>query len=89
MARRENQLDRIPPVNELTLHCRVGESLVAKLAAQTEEGEQIHVGAVYEVVGRKGYGWDLKLLYGTGAADVRLLNSRILEYFESADRGVR
>ena len=85
MAQASNPFDRVPPIDESSLHCRIGERLIAKIGASTEEGDEIQVGAVYEVVDRKAYGWDLDLIDGGGAARVRVLNSRVLHYFRKHD----
>lgn len=87
MSHVSNPFDGIPPVDESSLHFRIGETLSAKVSAQTDEGDDIHVGAVYEVVNRKGYGWDLDLVKGSGASRVRVLNSRALHYFKKHDQG--
>lgn len=82
-----NPFDGIPPVDESSLHCCIGEELVAKVGAQTDEGDEIQVGAVYKVVKRKGSGWDLDLVKGCGASRVRVLNSRVLHYFRKHVQG--
>lgn len=46
-----NPFDKIPTVNEGELVCEVGDRFVVRVAATTEESEQIEGGAVYEVVG--------------------------------------
>lgn len=77
-----NPFDKIPPVDEGSLVCKIGDRLLVHAPELTEEGERIEVGALYEVSNRNGYGWDLRLLQGGGAKVVRVLNSRLLSIFK-------
>jgi hypothetical protein len=80
-----NPFNKIPPVNEDSLVCKIGDRLVVHTPELTEEGERIEVGALYEVSSRTGYGWNLSLLRGGGAKVVRVLNSRLLSIFKPQD----
>ncbi len=77
-----NPFKKIPQVNEGELVCKLGDRLVVRAAATTEEGEEVKIGALYEVVGRVGYGWDLRQVQGGGAPVLRILNSRLLSLFD-------
>ena len=80
-----NPFDKIPPVDEDSLVCNIGDRLVVHTSKKTEEGERLEVGALYEVSNRFGYGWDLHLLQGDGAKVVRVLNSRLRSIFKHQD----
>ena len=82
----KNPFEDVPPVDEGTLVCKLGDRLVVVKGATTEEGEPIEFGSVYEVRGRIGYGWNLALVSGCGARTVRVLNSTLLSIFTSASR---
>ena len=78
---KQNPFDDVPPVDESTLVCKIGDRLVVTKRAATEEGDPIEVGSVYEVRSRIAYGWNLMLVSGSGAREVRALNSTLLSRF--------
>jgi hypothetical protein len=82
MSDNENPFDKIPPVDETELVTRIGERLKVRVPKATEEGEPIQVGAIYEVVDRFAYAWQLRLVQGDGAKEVRVLNSTIDSFFD-------
>ncbi|MEQ1902498.1 MAG: hypothetical protein ABL866_17415 [Devosia sp.] len=77
MASDANPLSRIPPVDERKLVCKIGDRFAVRRSGKTYEGDPIVEGSIYEVFNRKGYGWDLKLVAGEGASQLRIINSKI------------
>lgn len=67
-----------PPVHEASLLCKIGDRLTVHVPALTLEGEKVEVGSIYEVVDRVQYAWILRLVFGSGAAQLRILNSKLL-----------
>jgi hypothetical protein len=68
----------------LPLFCKVGDVVEFKINVTTtswdDGSEEIVAGARYEVVDLVGSGWNLRLLSGKGAKEVRLLNSDSYKY---------
>ena len=67
----------MPPVDEASLLCKIGDRLTVRQAALTQEGEELQVGSVYEVEDRVQYAWILRLVHGSGADHLRILNSKM------------
>lgn len=82
MKSSKNPFEAAPDVDERTLVCQIGDLLVAIVVAKTEEGKQLEIGSVYEVVGRFAYGWNLRLVQGLGASEVRVLNTKVFDFFK-------
>ena len=76
-----NPLDRVPPVDEAKLVCRVGDLLQTTDSFTLDSGDVAQLGATYRVTGRVYYGWDLELATGVGPRTVRVLNSSVLNHF--------
>jgi len=92
-----NPFLKVPPVDEASLLCKIGDRLTVHEATLTQEGEKVEVGSIYEVADREQYAWILRLVQGSGAACLRILNSTLLTTltpttaasggFEDANRG--
>jgi hypothetical protein len=92
-----NPFLKSPPVDAASLVCKIGDRLTVYEAALTQEGEKVEVGSIYEVADRAQYAWILRLVHGSGAAQLRILNSTLLATltptalangsFEDANRG--
>jgi hypothetical protein len=85
MVKFENPFSRFPPVDESTFVCKIGDHLAVCIATKTEESELVEVGSLYEVVDRTAYAWHLKLIQGSGANVLRVMNSNVLSYFSLVD----
>jgi len=72
-----NPFLRMSPVDEASLLCKIGDRFTVHQPAVTQEGEKLVVGSVYEVEDRVQYAWILRLVHGSGADHLRILNSKL------------
>ena len=76
----------MPPVNEASLLCKIGDRLTVRQSVLTQEGEELKVGSVYEVEDRVQYAWILRLVHGEGADHFRILNSKLSAWLLSTEQ---